>query len=143
MKLYDLHTTFTFGQYQGKSLQDVILNVGWNYIEWCILNLDHFALSEEVFNTYTVFVVGDHTVIETHEAKIQEFMKEEDVEEPEQEHGILLKSHDVKFIKRFTNHKRDYERDTFDALTDGTCGDYEDFESSGMGFDTLRDSLGF
>jgi hypothetical protein len=37
----------------------------------------------------------------------------------------------------------DYERDTFDALTDGQYGDYDDWRDSGGDMDSLRDGLGF
>lgn len=37
----------------------------------------------------------------------------------------------------------DYERDTFDALTDGQYGDYDDWRENGGDFDSLRDRLGF
>ncbi len=36
--------------------------------------------------------------------------------------------------------RRDAERDTFDALTDGQYGDYDDF---GGDMDSLRDALGY
>ena len=36
----------------------------------------------------------------------------------------------------------DYDRDTFDALTDGQYGDYDDWREGGGDFDSLRDSLG-
>lgn len=37
----------------------------------------------------------------------------------------------------------DYERDTFDALTDGQYGDYDDFRDDGGNIDDLMDRLGF
>lgn len=41
------------------------------------------------------------------------------------------------------DYQDDYERDTFYALTDGMCGDYEDFKRSGGDIDSLMDALGF
>lgn len=37
----------------------------------------------------------------------------------------------------------DYERDTFDALTDGQYGDYDDWREAGGDIDSLRDGLGY
>lgn len=37
----------------------------------------------------------------------------------------------------------DYERDTFDALTDGQYGDYDDWRDGGGDMDSLRDGLGY
>lgn len=39
--------------------------------------------------------------------------------------------------------KPDYKRDTFDALTDGHYGDYDDWKKSGGDMDNLSDSLGY
>lgn len=37
----------------------------------------------------------------------------------------------------------DYERDTFDALTDGQYGDYDEWKERGGDIDSLMDSLGY
>ncbi len=37
----------------------------------------------------------------------------------------------------------DYERDNFDALTDGQYGDYDDWRDGGGDFDSLRDGMGY
>ena len=37
----------------------------------------------------------------------------------------------------------DYDRDTFNALTDGQHGDYDDWNDNGGDFDSLRDGLGY
>lgn len=39
------------------------------------------------------------------------------------------------------NH--DYDRDTFDALTDGQYGAYDDWRDGGGDFDSLRDRMGY
>jgi hypothetical protein len=47
MKFYDLETQFTFGKYNGLTLEQVIeKNPG--YISWCLNNLDHFFMSKEI-----------------------------------------------------------------------------------------------
>lgn len=45
MKAYDLNTTFTFGKYKGKTLQEVIES-DESYVNWCICNLDHYYITE-------------------------------------------------------------------------------------------------
>jgi len=47
MKFYELETEFSFGKYEGKSLQE-ILEIQPSYIQWCIDNLDHFYISDQV-----------------------------------------------------------------------------------------------
>lgn len=37
----------------------------------------------------------------------------------------------------------DYERDTFYALTDGMCGDYEEWREHGGDISSLMDGLGY
>jgi hypothetical protein len=49
MKFYSLHTRFSFGKYQGKTLEDVIL-IQSSYIEWCSVNLDHFYIDNDVIS---------------------------------------------------------------------------------------------
>lgn len=45
MKPYTLNTKLEFGKYSGNSLKEVVESDP-NYIEWCILNLGHFRLSD-------------------------------------------------------------------------------------------------
>ena len=47
MRFYNFDTKFTFGKYEGKTLQEVI-EIQPSYIEWCAINLDHFCISEEI-----------------------------------------------------------------------------------------------
>ena len=48
-------------------------------------------------------------------------------------------------IDNFYNDRshRDYDRDNFEALTDGQYGDYDDWRDGGGDFDTLNDRLGY
>lgn len=43
----------------------------------------------------------------------------------------------------YDSSHNDYERDSFDALTDGQYGDYDDWKENGGDYDSLRDGLGF
>jgi hypothetical protein len=46
MKVYTQNSLLKFGKYNGSILED-IAKTDPNYINWCIINLDHFYLSEE------------------------------------------------------------------------------------------------
>jgi|GEM_PF-762048 len=46
-------------------------------------------------------------------------------------------------FEHYQDNSDDYERDTFDALTDGQYGDYDDWRERGGDMDNLRDRLGF
>lgn len=50
MKFYTLDTEFTFGKFNGRKVREV-LELQPSYIEWCLLNLDHFYISEETIET--------------------------------------------------------------------------------------------
>lgn len=42
------HTRFTFGKYQGQTLQAIWIN-NPRYIQWCLSNLDHFTMAEGTY----------------------------------------------------------------------------------------------
>lgn len=45
MKAYDLNTKFTFGKYEGKTLEDVFKNDP-EYVEKCLISEEDFAINE-------------------------------------------------------------------------------------------------
>ena len=45
-KIYELKTELNFGKYNGKKLSEVI-KIQPSYINWCILNLDHFLVDDD------------------------------------------------------------------------------------------------
>lgn len=47
MKFYQLDTLFSFGKHEGKTLLEVCME-DEEYISWCLTNLDHFYISDEV-----------------------------------------------------------------------------------------------
>ena len=53
--------------------------------------------------------------------------------------GKLIKENSYNYADDYN----DYERDTFDALTDGQLGDYDDFKNDDREMDSLTDSLGY
>jgi hypothetical protein len=46
MKIYNINTAFTFGKHSGKNILQVARE-DMNYINWCLINLDHFVISDE------------------------------------------------------------------------------------------------
>jgi hypothetical protein len=46
MKVYTENSLLKFGKYNGSILED-IAKTDPNYINWCIINLDHFYVSED------------------------------------------------------------------------------------------------
>ena len=47
MENYYLEREFTFGKFKGKTVEEV-LDLQPSYIDWCIINLEHFYISESV-----------------------------------------------------------------------------------------------
>ncbi|UAJ14343.1 exodeoxyribonuclease X C-terminal domain-containing protein [Aquirufa lenticrescens] len=129
MKNYELNSIFTFGKYKGSSLQQVY---GQNpsYIEWCILNLEHFNIEEDVFyelqslNSSYQFSDDSLNKLQSNwQAELDE-VDFDDYEEPDYD------------------PYSDWERDSFDALTDGQCGSYDDFNENGGDWDTMMAGMG-
>ncbi len=50
MKYYYSDTIFTFGKYKGRTL-DEVMQLDPEYINWCLANLDHFALGDDEFTS--------------------------------------------------------------------------------------------
>jgi hypothetical protein len=50
MKYYYSDTIFTFGKYKGKTL-DEVMQLDPDYVDWCLANLDHFALGDDEFTS--------------------------------------------------------------------------------------------
>jgi hypothetical protein len=47
MKFYDLDTEFTEGEFNGKTLKQV-LDIQPSYLDWCAINMDQFYLTDVV-----------------------------------------------------------------------------------------------
>lgn len=62
MKEYFAETTIKFGRYSGQPLSEIV-TIQPDYIEWCILNLDHFYISETTIDKLseinTDFVIAE------------------------------------------------------------------------------------
>lgn len=49
VKEYTVNSVMRFGRFNGKTISEVV-SIQADYIEWCIVNLDHFYISEETVN---------------------------------------------------------------------------------------------
>ena len=130
MKNYELDSVFSFGMYKGMSLQDILIE-NPSYIQWCILNLDHFHVEEEVFDEFQN-INPNFKFSEEANNKLRSNWEDE------------LDAQDYfQYDEPDYDCSADWEQDTFDALTDGQYGSYYEFKENGGDWDTMMDSLGF
>ncbi|MGI6310587.1 MAG: hypothetical protein ACOXZU_03515 [Bacteroidales bacterium] len=134
MKSYYLNTKFKFGKFKGKTLRE-ILRIQPSYIDWCIVNLDHFYLSNQTMNRIWGFK-PDFTL--SPGAQDMLLQKENNMKTERDEEGIYDDPCDNDSYDEY-----DWETEEFDFLTDGQYGDYDDFRESGGDMDYLRDVLGY
>jgi len=116
--MYLSNYTIGFGIYEGENLSSIISNDP-EYVLWCIINLDHFSINKILFtnpkfkNEPLFPLAIEHNLIKE---KILEKWK---TAEDEYKNCYHNESYD---------DDNEYDRETFDALTDGQYGDYDDFE---------------
>lgn len=137
MRFYTLDTVFTFGRHQGQTVSQVLTeNPG--YLNFCVQVLDHFALQR-----------ADVEAWQQQFPKLREQMTDAAWQKlDEKEHRLQAElareqeaedDYDSYDSGDYYSHD-DADRDTFDALTDGQYGDYDDFNGD---FDSLRDAMGY
>lgn len=51
LNIYNLNSTFDFGSNGGKTIAE-ILSINEEYIQWCIINVDWFCISDECFSKF-------------------------------------------------------------------------------------------
>ncbi len=116
-----------FGKHKGKAIYQ-IMHEEPDYLEWCVLHLNHFFLHD----LHSLYAVNSH------------FQFSEDA--VEENHRKAIRWQDWVFDE-YDREREDYyahqDRYTFEALTDGMCGDYADWIEGGGDIDHLKDSLGF
>lgn len=137
MKFYTLETGFSFGRHQGQTVAEVLVeNPG--YLNFCLQVLDHFGLHR-----------SDVEAWQEEFPKLKQQMTEaawNKLDEKESQHQAELTRQQVAADEDYSYDSGDYysrddaERDTFDALTDGQYGDYDDFNGD---MDSLRDAMGY
>ena len=141
LKSYNNNSILNFGKYEGQKISTII-NLEPSYILWCINNLIHFSIDKFLLLDKKLRMQDDYLV-----ALESNYIKGLVLEK-----RIMWKSY-KKWLKRREksrdqeDHYGDYyysnpQKDTFDALTDGQYGDYEDWREDGGNIDNLRDELG-
>lgn len=106
-----------FGNYEGQNLSSII-NEDPEYVLWCIINLDHFSINKALFlnpklrNEPLFLSALEHNLIK--EQIIEKWTPGDD-------------DYDYGSRDEYYDDYHDYERDTFDALTDGQLGDWDEF----------------
>ncbi len=132
MRLYDLDTTFTFGIHQNLTVEQVLAAYP-GYVVFCVQVLDHFVLRRaDVEAWQEQFPMLRQKMTAAAWARIDE--KEVVLNAPDED------DYDDRDDDNYSYNARDAERDTFDALTDGQYGDYDDW---GGDMDHLRDAMGY
>jgi hypothetical protein len=105
-----------FGNYEGHNLLSIITEDP-EYVLWCIINLDHFSINNKLLlnpklrNEPLYLLALEYNLIK--KQIIDKWTPEDD--------DYNYYGHDDSY------DYHSYERDTFDALTDGQLGDLDDF----------------
>jgi|TARA_Y100001935_G_C17208416_1_gene458779 hypothetical protein len=94
MKLYNLHTSVGFGKFKGMTIK-YILDKEPNYLIWCLENLDHFIITDEIFNQIPCIKNTLHQLTKNDLEGIAKIEEEEVVVTTESTHK-LFKIHESK-----------------------------------------------
>lgn len=129
MKYYELESIFTFGKHIGKTLEEVY-KINPSYVEWCVVNLDHFLLNEEVFDQ--LIELSPSFQFSQQALNILQTNWDREVEYWEQNYEL-----------EYDEPYSDWQRDCFDAMTDGQHGSFDDFSDNGGDWDRMMDGLGY
>ena len=116
MKVYYLTTIFTFGRHKGKTLKQV-LKVDFQYIDWCLRNVEDFVIAQSQFGQITEEF--GHFSYEAFKAQKNKW-------------GSYNNKNYDGYPEPTTNMMDDidWEAETFEAITGGELGDWEDFDGS-------------
>lgn len=58
LNIYNLNSTFDFGSNRGKTIAE-ILSINEEYIQWCIINVDWFCISDECFSKFFLLELSE------------------------------------------------------------------------------------
>ena len=126
-KLYAMSEKINFGEYNGYSVKE-ILEKNPKYLLWCVINLSDFALDNRIMVDKRILqhdiyaqAVGINLIKNNFIGIWDSDLEDEANDELE------------------TSRNYNWERETFDALTDGQIGDWDDF---GGDFDDAKNSMG-
>lgn len=119
MKFYNLDTEFTFGKFAGSTIRQII-HTQPTYLNWCVINLDHFYISEEIIE-------------EIKSIKPDFKLSEEGIQKLKEKHDALEKQQEVS-----CNDYDDYyfERDTYSEFAGSYAQDVE-----GLSDNFINDAL--
>ncbi len=135
MKFYELDTPFTFGKYRGQNLENIFVNDP-SYVDWCIKKLDHFIVEEDIYDEL-VELNPNYSFSQESMNKLSASWKKK-----EGNKSVLWE------IPRHYHHQNfhddtDWKRESFDAMTDGQYGSYDDFMENGGDWDRMMDGMGY
>ena len=138
MKLYTLDAVFSFGRHQGQTVAEVLVeNPG--YLNFCLQVLDHFGLYRADVEAWQgAFPKLKQQMTDAAWSKLDE--KESELQAQQARLQTAAHDDDNDYDSGDYYSRDDAERDTFDALTDGQYGDYDDFNGD---MDLLRDAMGY
>ncbi len=144
MEFYELDTEFTFGKYQGKTLEEVF-EIEPAFINYCLINHEHFNLSDDILeelkeqnpdfqfseealdkreDKFAKWEEGDNDEVDDERFYSEEFESLDEFEED----GVGGSS---------SKKSSDYDEDDMDEFEDEFDEDYlnEDFDDYGGGDD--------
>ena len=118
MKCYRQETEFTFGKYNGEIMRTVILKDP-QYIDWCIMNLDHFTIDvmefEEDFPKFPLTEV----LIAKINLKTKKLQRKSSHNEPcEEEYGSTYSEYNGSYAQDVMGFSDDVINDAFEGDPD-------------------------
>lgn len=130
IKIYTPMSRFDFGKYDDWTLLEVI-KIDPDYINWCVINNGDFIYTPnlENFQTFKEFSLS---------------LKASKINDEKSRENEKIYTRQMRF-QRFSELNRrsswvDSDENTFDSLTDGQYGSYDDFDGD---IDRLKDGLGY
>ncbi len=119
MKIYSLDTKLPFGKHKGQTLEQV-LSHDFQYIDWCLRNIDNFVLDHSIVGKITAsYGKLSAEAFMKQQEKWEKYLNDLEDEDYAEDYGYNYFTDDF-----------DWRAATFDAITDGQLGDWEDFGSS-------------
>jgi hypothetical protein len=119
MKFYDVESEFTFGKYEGKTLQEVF-EKDPKYIDFCFNNYDEFYVSPDVMKELRNLNLKEVSPLladtdDLNDDELDSFFDEaEEVNDFEPE--------------EFNEEELDWENDDISAITDDEFDNFDDFD---------------